>query len=185
MLSDGFVDQVRWHTAQTSVGPSTLRNTGAKGTVAAARHGLYLVKLERLADAADAADFAGQLSYYTERVRRRLPVPARRWGSARKALDIYLRSVLYNAYLTTEYNFTRVEQWLEIPLDSFTVRGLSRDYKKLRTSNKLPRFPGVAAADFRVYAAYQEAATKVAAELYDGISRVHLDIYYWRSDDDS
>ena len=179
-MNDELFEKVRWHAAQTSVGPSTLR-TPVSGTVAVARKGLFGVRLDRLADASDAGAFARELNHQTRRIRGRLPNGARRWGSARKVLNIYLRSVLYNAYLSAAYSFGRVEDWLELPLDSYTVKWLRKEYRDL-CGEKLPHFPGVAAADFRVYAAYQDAAAEVAAEMYDGISRVHLDVYYWRSD---
>lgn len=180
MINDELLEKVRWHTAQTSVGPSTLRTV--TGTVAAARKGLFLLQLDRLAGASDADAFARELNFHTRRIRGRLPSGARRWGSARKVLNIYLRGVLYNAYLSRAYAFERVEEWLELPLDSYTVKWLRKDYGEL-CDGTLPHFPGVAAADFRVYAAYQDAADEVAAEMYGGISRVHLDVYYWRSDE--
>ena len=84
-------------TAELAIGASTLRNQGARGVVANARDflkeldvGSFRVKDPRL--------FRSRLNVATRRLRERLPRRARHWGSARKALNIFLRDVLYNHY---------------------------------------------------------------------------------------
>lgn len=110
----------------------------------------------------------------TRRVQRR--IPSHQWGTARKGLNIFLRDVLYNTYLERDLGFSRVEYWLELPLDSFTVRAL----RAQPAAGQLPRFPGVAIVESRTYAEFQHAAQRVADDW--GIARVHLDAYWWRGE---
>jgi hypothetical protein len=162
--------QVR--TAQAAIGASALRNQGAPGVVKAARDALARVKLARLA-APSQAEFAKELDRVTDQVWGKLPPPTG-WGTARKALNLFLRDVLYNTYLARDLHFARVERWLELPLDSFTIKALRRE----RSLERLPRWPGVATVDPETYAVFQATADDVARER--GIARVHLDVFWWR-----
>jgi hypothetical protein len=150
-----------------------LRNTGASGVVEGARNALAQVDVRRFARP-DAASFARELNRVTEEVRRQLPVPADRWGNARKAINLFLRDVLYNAYLAQAYHFRTVEEWLELPLGSYTATALRGE----GVPGSLPRWPGVGNAVADTYAAYQAAADLIAK--MRGIARVYLDIYWWR-----
>jgi hypothetical protein len=161
--------QVR--TAQAAIGPSTLRNQGGPGVVKAAREALVRVDLARFVTPSR-EEFGRELNRVTLRIQRKLP--PRRWGTARKALNIFLRDVLYNTYLARDLRFDRVERWLELPLDSYTVEALRRAIP----SERLPRWPGVASVNSETYAAFQAAADEVARERR--IARVHLDVFWWR-----
>lgn len=141
--------------------------------VAAARDALTRIDLEWFVTSAQDT-FAKELDSATRRIQHRLPKPADRWGTARKALNIFLRDVLYNTYLSRELHFRQAEPWLELPLDSFTARALRREV----AGADLPRWPGVARLDRRTSAHYQHAADDVARERK--IERVHLDIFWWR-----
>ena len=61
--------------------------------------------------------FQSRLNVATRRLKDRLPKGARNWGAARKALNIFLRDVLYNHYLRSRHHLDRLEEWLEVPLD--------------------------------------------------------------------
>ena len=161
-------------TAEVAIGASAIRNTGASGVVGAARRALSEIDLSRFGAAPDREGFSRELDRVTKRVQAKLPTPADRWGSARKAVNLFLRDVLYNTYLAAEYGFSRLEPWLELPLDSYTASALrNRD-----GGADLPRWPGVGRIEADVYSKYQAAAEAIADEC--GISRVHLDIYWWR-----
>ena len=106
-----------------------------------------------------------------------LPRRERHWGLARKALNLFLRECLYNAYLRRAYHLSRAEAYLELPMDSFTVRGVRR-----KSSNQsLPRWLGVRKLTAEASEKYQERASRLAAE--EGLARVHLDVYYWTERD--
>jgi hypothetical protein len=140
--------------------------------VVAARDALAGLNLERFVVRSE-PEFAQELERVTRYMQRRLPEPAR-WGTARKALNIFLRDVLYNTYLARELGFRRVERWLELPLDSYTVKAL----RGQASAWLLPRWPGVANVDRDDYALYQAAAARVGRER--GLARVHLDVFWWR-----
>ncbi len=167
-----FVLSLQRRTAEVAIGPSTLRNQGAPGVVQAARDALLREELARFVVASQ-EDFARELNLATVRLQRKLPRPAQ-WGTARKALNIFLRDVLYNTYLAREFGFRRIERWLELPLDSYTVKALRRE----RIADDLPRWPGVGKVTPATYALYQAAAEEAAQKRQ--IARVHLDILWWR-----
>jgi len=83
--------------------------------------------------------FERLLDQETLTFKRRLPAGARHWGTARKALDVFLRDAAYNHYLREYFGLGPVEAWLEIPLDQDTAAGLRRD----APGSGLPRWPGV------------------------------------------
>jgi hypothetical protein len=102
------------------------------------------------------------------------PSGAQHWGAARKALNLFLRDVLYNHYLSQHFRFRRIEKWLEVPLDSYTAKGIREKYG----SKKLPPWKGIKYLTPEVSQAYQDAATKLASD--SKFARVHLDVLYWR-----
>ncbi len=103
--------------AELAIGPSTLRNQGAKNVVGRARSFLKRIELKDFGKASRTA-FYTRLDQDTLLLKRYFPPGARNWGAARKAINIFLRDVLYNSYLSSVYHFVRLEKWLEVPLES-------------------------------------------------------------------
>ena len=159
--------------ARGSIGPSTLRGMGPKGTIEQTR--MYLCKIDlRDFKTRSGKGFNQVLDHYTSLLKRKLPKGAQHFGSARKALNIFLRDVNYNRFLCDHYNLHRLEPWLELPLDSHVAKGL-----KLEPEGKeLSRWAGVIHLKPVVNMEYQYVAKKVADCL--GMHRVHLDLMYWR-----
>jgi len=118
-------------------------------------------------------DFPLELDEQTKRFMRAMPLGGRRWGMARKCLNLFLRDALYSFYLRGAYNLEKLESVLEIPLDSQVGTALRRHDKSL------PQWPGVVNLTPAVSAKFQAAASQIAAE--QGTSRVHLDVGYWRA----
>jgi hypothetical protein len=174
-MTPQYITYLRERQASTSVGPSTARGMGPPGTIKAAREFLKDVDLQRF-KTNSAAAFGKELDRATEELARALPKDARRWGSARKFLNIFLRGCCYNKYLCSHYKLSSLEEWLEIPLDSHVARGLKRD-----SVSSLPRWPGVIHLTPDISKLYQAAATEVARK--DRVHPVHLDIRYWRRTD--
>ncbi len=114
--------------------------------------------------------FKSALDQHTRRLQRAFPPAARHWGTARKALNIFLRDALYNIYLSEAFHLHAVEQLLEIPLDAYTAHAL-----RARVA-RLPRWRGVKHLTARDSAAYQEAARGLAAQMK--VAPVHLDVIY-------
>jgi len=167
-----FYADLQRYIAVTSVGPSALRNQGAPGVVKAAQHHLARLDLGRFR-AKSEVDFLRRLDRETERLRKTLPRGAQHWGSARKALNIFLRDICYNRFLSQKHGLAHAEDWMEMPLDSFVARALKRKGKR----RQLPRWPGLIRLTPETSATFQAFARKTAAR--EGISRIHLDMRAW------
>jgi hypothetical protein len=94
------------------------------------------------------------------------------FGVARKCLNLFFRDALYNFYPGSEYDLTRIEPFLEIPLDSFVGRALKKE------DRTLPRWKTVTGITPNDSAKFQAEALRIAQR--KGTHRVHLDIVYWR-----
>ena len=93
-----LIEALQARVARVAIGPSSMRGAGAPGVVEAAR--TYLRTLS-LADFGieDPTLFRNRLDATTEALLRRLPKAGRRWGRARKGVNIFLRDCLYTSYL--------------------------------------------------------------------------------------
>ncbi|CAN5505721.1 hypothetical protein BH18VER1_BH18VER1_14100 [soil metagenome] len=76
---------------------------------------------------------------HTERLQGSLPAPARHWGIARKALNIFLRDALYTTYLNERFGLRQAEPFFEVPLDMLTAT----EIKRASGRASLPAWPGV------------------------------------------
>ena len=153
-----------------------MRGRGNKGVVTCCRAFLRdRVDLDNFGTG-DHHAFARALNRSTKRLHRR----CRRglsWGIARKVLSIFLRDSLYNFYLRKRYALDRAEALLEIPLDSFSAKGV-RKYSEL----SLSEWRGVKHVTPTLNKEYQLAALIVANK--KGFARIHLDALFWSLDRD-
>lgn len=121
-------------------------------------------------------EFTEQLDKETNSLANSFPSEGEgNWGAARKSINIFLRDVLYSRHLCEHFNLARIEPWLEVPLDSYVYKGLSLDSKEA-----LPKWPRIKKLDSEVSGKLQNIATNIAKSL--GVSRIHLDVRYWRSE---
>ena len=123
--------------------------------------------------------FIRVLDRETIRLQAALPAGARRWGVARKLLNIYIRDCVYSAHLRSAYSLGQIEPFCEVPLDSITA-------EKLRESDAgtwLPAWPGVGRLTPEVSAQYQVVATQIARGRR--LRPVHLDVFWWSEDRDT
>lgn len=168
-----YLKYLREREASISIGASTARNMGPTGTIEIARKYLSELDLNRfLTSTPD--KFNNELNSATKEMMRKLPRGFRYWGSSRKFINIFLRGCCYNKYLCTHHNLRKIEPWLELPLDSHTVKGLKTDTKR----GQLPRWLGVIHLTPDDSEKYQSYASKLAKN--DGVKRVDLDIKFWR-----
>jgi hypothetical protein len=116
--------------------------------------------------------FRARLDAATKRLINKLPQKARRWGRARKALNIFLRDCLYTVHTRRAYQLNQAEQFFELPLDSIIGARLAKG-----SGGALPRWKTVRALTPRASARYQSEALRVAKE--EGFARVHLDAIWW------
>lgn len=151
-----------------SVGPSALRNQG-KGVLARVHGYLADVSLERIPRRQ--TDFDLWLDQQTGNLSRRCQC---KWGAARKALNLFLRSCCYHHYLREKYGFGTIEEWLEIPLDQVVASAL----KKKAGRGALPQWPRLVRLSKEDSVKFQAYAAKLAKDM--GLpARVHLDVFLW------
>ena len=117
--------------------------------------------------------FPRALDCATKKLAKHLPKGKR--GAARKFLNLYLRRITYNFYLRRAYRLERIEPLLELPMDSFAIKGLRQDHR----GGRLPRWKGVIHLTPEANAVYQAAAQQIAKD--KGVCRAHLDTAYWRA----
>ena len=166
-----FIPTVQHKVAVTAIGPSALRMQG-KGVLRASQEFLASLALARVPKSAETR-FRDWLDRQTEVLLDGLPINGRPWGAARKAINLFLRDVLYNQYLNRRYRFGEVENWLEVSLDSAVAQGLRSEAGR----GVLPRWPGLRHLEPHVSDEFQLFASDYAHQL--GIERVHLDMYLW------
>ncbi len=168
-----YLEYLRERQASISVGASTARGMGPRGTIRAARTFLGELQLERFHKTSE-AEFLAELDKATEELKIRLPNGARMWGSARKFLNIFLRGCAYNKYLCAHHRLQLIQAWLEVPLDSHVAKGL----EQIAGRGQLPRWPGVIHLKSKDSALFQGFAAEVAR--IDGVNKVDLDVKFWR-----
>lgn len=117
--------------------------------------------------------FASRLNSCTDELLSKFPRQARRWGVARKSVNLFLRDAFYNQFLAARYNLGRSEAYYELPLDSYTAKALD----EFDDEWDLPRWRGLRGLTAADSAVFQSAANDMATEY--GCLRVHLDAYIW------
>jgi hypothetical protein len=172
-MSKKLLSAMQRHVAQLAANGSSLRNQGAAGVVAVARDFLEHVELRRFVRGGERA-FNSELDHVTELLCGRFPEKARNWGAARKVLNLFLRDCLYHRYLAEAYGLDRLQEWLEVPLDSQVAEALLKALPDLT----LPAWPGIKRLTRSQSAQYQEAAVLAAEALQ--VARIDLDLWYWR-----
>ena len=84
------ISDYRQRLANTSIGPTTLRNQGAPGVVDAARDFLKQLDLARLVTDSE-AKFSQELDLETGKLQQSFPDGAKEnWGAARKSINLFL-----------------------------------------------------------------------------------------------
>ncbi|MEO2014610.1 MAG: hypothetical protein ABGZ53_09575 [Fuerstiella sp.] len=173
-MSDDLLDFMRERTAEAAIDGGTLRKQGAPGVVQAARHFMKQIDLNSLS-MLKADQFIERLDELTDQLTAAFPLNARNWGAARKAINIFLRDILYHRYLCDHFGLCHLEPWLEVPLDKDIALGLRAE----PLGSQLPRWDTIK----RLSKSDSENFQKCAQTVADGknIARVHLDVIYWRN----
>ncbi len=167
-----LVAMIQAFEAVNAIGGSAVRGQ-PKGTVDVCREFLTELNLAEIPHQSPMA-FGKWLDQQTRRLRGRLPSPKKPWGIARKALNLFLRSCLYNRFISERYRLHRIEPWLEIPLDGVVAREL----KKRAGRGRLPHWLGLKGVTPEESYAFQQFALEYAARR-DLPARVFLDNYLW------
>jgi hypothetical protein len=172
-----FLAAIQARTARVAITASTARGRGSKGAVKTARRFLCRLPLAQFG-LRRVSMFETRLNRTTMQLVSVLPRKARRWGLARKFLNIFLRDCFYTTYLARAYHLDRAEHLFELPLDSITAREL----RNAAGRGSLAGWPGVRKLTKNISDAYQAAALHEARR--EKIARVHLDAKYWASNRD-
>ena len=181
-LSKDIISAMHRRIAQVAIGSSSLRNQGAPGVVECCREYMYeQIDLKLFVRAlAKEKTFQRWLDKHTIALVAKLPKHAKRWGAARKAINLFLRDVCYNTLLAQHIGlpnnvlpFNKAIQWLELPLDKDVAKGLRKEY------STLPKWPGIRYVKPEISEEYQTAALDWAKK--QRTARVHLDLALWRS----
>jgi len=166
---------VQERVANSAIAPSTLRNQGSKGVIEAARSFLGKCDLKPFRVVRNEGQFKTQLSKLTEQLMGQFPKRAKsNYGAARKAINVFLEDALYNRFLCEAYSLNIIEQYLEIPLDSYVMNNI---LKKMGKKHYLKRI-GIRNIGPKDNAQFQKAAKEIADKEND--LRVYLDLKYWR-----
>jgi len=168
-----YLKRVQRYVANIGISGSSLRNQGAKGVVGSARHFLASLDLNSLREM-EPAEYSEWLESVTCSLRDFLPEGARRWGAARKAVNVFMCHAFLNKDLSATYGLTRFGEVMETPLDSVAAKELRKQASRAR----LPQWPGVGRLDPDVSRKYQDVASEIAKQ--HGIPRACLDVVLWR-----
>ena len=146
----------------------------------------FLAKLKISRFVADRDTFTQELDRQTKKLARaicKLPRVltdgAKHWGTARKALNLFLSEVYYHRILCAHYGFAKVKEYLEVPLDSQVAHYLKEKAKK--RSIDLPGFPRIKHLLQKTSDKYQEFAANYAQSRRGSWLRIHLDLEAWRA----
>jgi len=168
-----LIKQMQRYVAETCVGASAIRNQGGSGLIQAARD--YFNSINLASVPRDAHQMNLWLDKHTRALLRRFPEEARFFGTARKALNLFLRSAAYNAQLQQAFRLKQVLPLLEVPVDSYTSAhllawgpGIAGRWKGLKQLSEMD------------HAAYQAFAQTLARRWR--IHRVDLDVYFYREE---
>lgn len=170
-----FINKLQKQIASRSVGASTARGMGPKGTVASARRYLANLDLYHVRNLKNYGEFKAWLDEKTNDFMSHLPEGGRHWGSARKFLNIFLSGVVFNRYLFDAFDLSHCESWLEVPLDKHVANALREEKPE---GADLPRWKTVVGLEPSKSEQFQDVASKVSGR--KDVARVHLDVFYWR-----
>jgi hypothetical protein len=179
---DEFLKQIHRRVAQTSIGPSAIRNQGASGLIRISR--IYFEKTINLTEFRKKLvtdSYKDYLDNLTTDLRSKFPTGGKSWGAARKGLNLFFRDVVYNKYLAdllsipTDYKENlKALRNLEVPLDRDVAGGLNKIF------DDLPRWTTIKDLNEKQSKLFQDKALIYADS--KGIARIHLDLEFWRSD---
>jgi hypothetical protein len=168
-----LVKQMQNYVAETCVGASALRNQGGSGLVSKARK--YFKPLDLSKIPTKKVRFRSWLKRRTEKLRCKFPSGARKFGTARKALNLFLRSAAYNVVLNRAYRLDGLLPLLEVPLDSYVAKHLKTHHPSLPT-----KWVGLKFVTRTNHDKYQLAALALAKRWQ--IHRVDLDVFFYREE---
>ena len=171
-MYENFITLMQRRVGNVSIGASAARGLPTK-TIEAARNFFHNFDLNPVKSLC-MTEFPEWLNTATYELKKSLPYGAQYWGSSRKFLNIFLRDCLYNRYLCEQFQVSKLEEWLEVPLDSHVGIGLRGE----KEGQNLPKWINIIGLTDDISTSFQKVALDVANR--EKVARVHLDIKYWR-----
>jgi hypothetical protein len=181
----------------SSVGASAVRNQGSAGIAKSIRDSLKkkfdLDSFFHHLKAKDEQVFKNYLRNLTNKIIRQNNNI--RWGTARKCINLVFRSVVYNGFISHQYRLKERDYQsgglvdkLELPLDSYSIKGIKKDSRKYKLGfdyNSFPKFSIIRLNQKNKLESnyYQKKAELIAIERE--VCRVDLDLRYWRNQNQS
>ena len=132
----------------TSIGTSAVRNQG-NGIAGVIREKLkndvLLDEFFKYLKSKNKVDFKNYLDQLTNQIaglrgisKNEKKAGTVKWGTARKCINLLLRTIVYNGFFWDKYKLKRTHfdsgglmEKLELPLDSYAINGIKADCKKL------------------------------------------------------
>ncbi len=170
------LEDFRERLANTTISSSTLRNQGASGIINQARHFLKDLDLQEFVTN-DEKIFSRELDTQTDLLRLSFPIQSQHWGTARKAINLFLAESYYHKFVCVGYKLEIIEPFLELPLDSQVGKFLTKEAQK-RGETDFPQWKGLKYLSPEESKLYQDFAKRLAKE--KGYARVFLDVVIWQ-----
>jgi hypothetical protein len=170
------LEDFRERLANTTISSSTLRNQGAPGIINQARHFLKDLDLQKFVTN-DEKIFSRELDTQTDLLRLSFPIQSQHWGTARKAINLFLAESYYHKFVCVGYKLEIIEPFLELPLDSQVGKFLTKEAQK-RGETDFPQWKGLKYLNPEESKLYQDFAKRLAKE--KGYARVFLDVVIWQ-----
>ena len=177
IFKDSFEKKLQHRIAFLAIGRSALRNQGASGLLKKSRDFCSILDLEQMAIIWNKGNFKPYLDRVTQILMKSFPKKAKNnFGATRKALNLFFRDVIYCNFLSKHFGLRvskKLLSQLEVPLDSYTTKGIYIFKPTLK-----PLWKGIRYLSPTVSNEFQKTAAIIAAK--NKIVRVHLDVFYWR-----
>lgn len=167
-----FVQLMQDFLAVAAPSGAALRNQ-ERGVLKVVQKQLKIVELREV-PFGSAIAYRRWLDRHTQTMLGAMTVMIKPWGTARKALNLFMRSCICDHYLRTEYRLDRIERLAEIPLDSIVAKALKQEAGR----GQLPTWPGLKRLTKDQNDQFQAFAEGYAEEL-GLLARVYLDNYLW------
>lgn len=170
------LENFRERLANITISSSTLRNQGAPGVINKARYFLKNLNLVKFVTD-NQTDFSKELDKQTDLLRLSFPIQSQHWGTARKAINLFLAESYYHKFVCAGYNLEIIEPFLELPLDSQVGKFLTNEARKYGEMD-FPQWKGLKYLNAEESKRYQDFANRLAKD--KGYARVFLDVVIWQ-----
>ena len=178
MFNKNHITQLIKRSAKIVINASSMRNQGKPGMILKIRkHLVDSIDISKLGSLEEKT-FNKFIEAHTDNLVKFCKDKEIEWGTARKAINLFLMDIVYNKYLNEFYSLEKIHNLLEIPLDNKVSKRLKKVAKE--KDSVLPVWGGICNIDKNEYIEFQKFALEIAKD--KKMNRVDLDIYFWTED---